>query len=1254
MKRSFRNHILLNFSRWFVLLLCPIALARSTIAAQLKEASVTQIIKEVQLLPTQAAPRPAVLRENVREGTAVRTGADSRTELTFTDLTLARLGANTIFTFNEGTRNLNLGNGAMLLYVPKGAGGAKITTAGVTAGITGTTVIIEYHRNAYIKFITLEGVARVYLTHRIGESVLVHPGQMLIVRPDAKNLPDPVRVDLKRIVQTSLLITGFPPLPSESLIYQEVQIQTAAKASGQYVDTNLVIFGGGTLVSLVDPTNVNVVSQSTTANPPAPPAPPIPSKFGSPVTISSPVPYVIGSNTVITTDPTITTNGVTAFGTIYRGPAQDGPFSTFLFGSTSAFDLALKYDVEFFADPNNLPIAVFKFQSLSLIGNPTINLGNGGTTKLGLIGVDGITSGPPGGTLTFSGLDLLLLATQAGSINLTSDVSFQNIDTFIVYARGAGSNLTLASPILNSSGVVLAAEGSLRLALGITVADRLLFQTGSDLISTGSGKFTVDNIGGTINDGGRIRFKIGGNLSSQDLNLLIANNAGGRINTGGDIRLTIAGNLVTTGDASFIIQNTSGTIIDGGDLTLTVGGSISTAGAFNLLVANYNQTANPAGHIGNGGNIFLTTGGNVTADSMSVAINNRGGGRIDSDAFLNIDIAGALTTFHNAPDFLGNIGSLSLAVSTRYDGQFGNTAKSFVGGDAVLLFHADSASIGGIMNVTVSDRGGTIGGNALLSFDVTNDLKVFGADIDTPGFSAEAAVFEILNDAGTGAASPFGGNINGSATLQISAANMAITAGTLDVLIHNRNGGRIGSNATLSLNLAGDLTVHSGAFFTIFNNVNEAGFPGGIIGSAATLTLTAANVSIGTDFSARILNHHSQGVTTPGAGSIGTDATINISALNFNVDGFFEVEIFNRLAEGGSGHGGSIGGNATINFDLAGNLNVQHEASFAILNESVVPNLAGGTIGGNATINLTAANVAIGTVSAPANLNVFINNSGGGSIGGKAAINMNVSGKATVTNDATVAIYGSDGAASAAINILGGSYNVGGTFLAFTDGDGTITFNNASAHADLLKVGAFGPNGVLNIGGGTLSADTTLDLYATGSNGKLNFVSNVTLGGAATKILAADSVTIFNGVVVTINGPAAQVYTNHANYTGFSGNGSTTGTFAGSGALDPQPLDAAPAFDDLPPPPATGTATATASSTGTTSKKTTGTAINVTDSGQLLSLLDTAGPGPGGNITIPASMSGSISRNSGHAGIDNHLKTDRGALGSRSVWRLPQ
>jgi len=276
-----------------------------------------------------------------------------------------------------------------------------------------------------------------------------------------------------------------------------------------------------------------------------------------------------------------------------------------------------------------------------------------------------------------------------------------------------------------------------------------------------------------------------------------------------------------------------------------------------------------------------------------------------------------------------------------------------------------------------------------------------------------------------------------------------------------------------------------------------------------------------------------------------------------------------------------------------------------------------------------------------------------GSIGGNAAINMNVSGSATVTNDATVAISGNDPAGSAAINI-NGSYNVGGTFLSRIDGNGTITFDNASAHADVLKAGVFGANGVLRIGGGTLSADSTLKLYAPGSNGQLNFMSNVTLGGNSLKILAANSITIFNNIVVTIGGPnAADVYTNNANYTGFGGNGNTTGTFAGAGANNPQPLSSAPPF---------GTSSSAAIPTRTRIHPrppvTTG-VINVSSSDELLALLDDVHPGRDRRIRMLDSRRGSHERNASRINTAAYLNAHRRAMDRRTastpaMRRLPQ
>src|SRR5512133_1487035 len=106
-------------------------------ADELKEAKVTQVIQDVRVLPSNASPRPAAVNDDVRHGTAVQTGVQSRSELTFKDQTITRLGEKTIFSVGEGPRTIDLGSGQFLLYAPKKAGGAKIKAGAVTAAITG-------------------------------------------------------------------------------------------------------------------------------------------------------------------------------------------------------------------------------------------------------------------------------------------------------------------------------------------------------------------------------------------------------------------------------------------------------------------------------------------------------------------------------------------------------------------------------------------------------------------------------------------------------------------------------------------------------------------------------------------------------------------------------------------------------------------------------------------------------------------------------------------------------------------------------------------------------------------------------------------------------------------------------------------------------------------------------------------------------------------------------------------------------------
>ncbi len=676
---------------------------------------------------------------------------------------------------------------------------------------------------------------------------------------------------------------------------------------------------------------------------------------------------MITSGTVITTDPSITTNGVTDYGKIYRGRSTDGPFSAWAFGSTSAFDTASGFD-DLIGDNSG---AAFKFTALQLNGDPTIDTTNG-EINLALIAVNGITSGGPGGVLTFSGIRGLLLATQNGPITLGPEISFSGLHDLTIYARGSTSDLTLGSDIHTTSRVSLFAERDMSLTSSITTDDLYAF--------------------------------VGGNISISDSAMIHAPT----------INLFAGQNLSLNGLISVETASNSS-----GDVSISAGQTINVANDLTIVRQN-------AG---------ITSG-------------------------LNI------------------------------------------------LLHAGTDLL--------------VGGNLAIATDISNLTN--GANID------------VLADRNL--------TVGGSLAL--------LTVGTA----------QSGTGANIILNVGHNLTTGPGGDTSLFvNNDNRI-----------------AN-------GARIL------------GTIGGNVQTNNLA----------IELLN---------GGEIDTGGNVSLEVSGNITAQGDVAFGIQN-------TGGTMGQNAPIQVAVANISANSLSAQ------IDNSEGGVINGDARINMNVAGNANVTNDATFAIYGSDGAANSAILVNRGNYDVGGTFLSYIDGNGAITFNNASAHADVMKAGVFGANGVLNIGGGTLSADTMLKLYAPGSNGQLNFVSNVTLGGNGAKILAANSITIFDNVVVTVGGElAASVYTNHANYSEeWGGNGSTTGTFAGAGAKRPRPLSEAPPFG--------------ASSPGNpTHGKRMKNVININNSGQLLSLLDGAVSGPDGRLRLPHDKQRHAG-NADHLNVNRMIKADR-------------
>ncbi len=503
------------------------AMAPTASAVQFRAARVTQIIKDVKLLPRQTRPRAASVNDEVSAGTAVRTGVDSRTELTFTDLTITRLGANTIFSFNEGTRRIDLGGGAVLVQVPRGEAEMKISTAAVTAGISGGTALFEWNKGFPAKLLLLEGIGRFYPTGHPDQAVIVHGGEMVMMTINGQ-ITRATKFNAALVYKTAKLITSFPKLPNADLIMAVIDQQQAEMSEGP---------------SNPPPSNpIDTTDQAIVANPALAGS----TKFGPPSAIKSPNPYLITSGTMINTDPMITTNGVTNLGKIYRGASLDGPLATWLGSTPSAFDSVKFFDSTnggFNPSGNSLPLPGFLFAGLQLDGDPAVS-NSSGYPLLGLVSQNGITSSPSGTVFTFGGMQQVALVTLNGSIDL-SGISFANFGQLYIYARGTGSNLTLAAPI-SIDKVQLRAEGDIQLNSSVTtfgtVHDKRGFKAlaGNNLVvgstvTTNGGGITLQSLGGiTVSNSGQL------------LSLLDAMGNGGQvviIASGSDTPINVSGTI---------------------------------------------------------------------------------------------------------------------------------------------------------------------------------------------------------------------------------------------------------------------------------------------------------------------------------------------------------------------------------------------------------------------------------------------------------------------------------------------------------------------------------------------------------------------------------------------------------------------------------------------------------------------------------------------------------------------------------------
>ena len=180
------------------LIACAV-LPASLLAEPFEEARVTETVKIVSLLQQLQKPQPAVVGDVIKGQTALKTGGESRAELKFPDLTMTRVGANSLFRFYAGGRDMALDGGTMLFYSPKGTGGGKVQAGAVTAAVTGSAIMVM-NLGPTIRVVCLEHAA---VVSGPGFSRKIRAGQVIDQTGKVTN------ISLQALAKSSNLCSGF-------------------------------------------------------------------------------------------------------------------------------------------------------------------------------------------------------------------------------------------------------------------------------------------------------------------------------------------------------------------------------------------------------------------------------------------------------------------------------------------------------------------------------------------------------------------------------------------------------------------------------------------------------------------------------------------------------------------------------------------------------------------------------------------------------------------------------------------------------------------------------------------------------------------------------------------------------------------------------------------------------------------------------------------------------------------------------------
>lgn len=706
-------------------------------------------------------------------------------------------------------------------------------------------------------------------------------------------------------------------------------------------------------------------------------------------------------------------------------------------------------------------------------------------------------------------------------------------------STGAGGTINLLS-----AGATIEVDNSTLTTSGTNNVVQLNNQAGSMYLSGA----TLTSTGGTVE-----LLTAGMPIVMTEGTALTATGTGSMVNLSTLTNTPAAtGNpLITLFDSSTlsadqITLQSNGAIILGSGSSVTAGSSLTINGPEVALGSGTNDTKITASNTG--GTITIDTPGTTAAETIKVNENT-----VTADTIL----------LHAQ----GSGGTISIL--NNYTASNGTAQSDPIAAQTSLTLYAANINVGG--SLTADPSSGFVDLN---TYDSGQTGKI------TLNAATVSAGFVLLDAEGTGGtvnitngssitSSDQGLNIDG-ATIQVTGSSVTVPGGTFfpDTMDATQKGLITFDDATVS---AGIVEPYARGVGGTVNVVDGSSITGtGIFLRGANIQVTSSTLTSngGSGLTLDTLDPTQKGTITVNGGTL--------SSVNYAT--------FYAEGQGGTvsvTNGSSITGVTPVSLEGA---NVQVTGSTLTSNSSggAVNLLTTGTNAANAAqdgvVNisgskLSAAGIAVqadgtnGTVTVSGTSNQPSSLTAGN--GGMSLVTTGSNGSITVNPDSTLSdprdstvnstSYPNNGVLSLLAEGTTGSITVGTSDTSNTDA--------TTLSADTLKLRAMGTNGSLIINGNsTLSATTQLLLYADGSNGKITFQGgNITLNtGTLAGILAAPTITITTGTVVTVNGSTPiQVYTNTANYSSdYGGNNTQTGVFAGTAQPSgtPQPFASKPAY----------------------------------------------------------------------------------------------